>query len=197
MGRRARYNRRDIALATAEVIAEKGPNGATMAAISEHLGAPTGSIYHRFASRDLLLGDVWLTTLEGYQAGYIEQLQRPVPDAPVHAALHIPRWVRENMVLARVLLLHRREDFAVAGWPDSYSARADALQSQMVEAFRQCCRERNGRVSKKGLIRLRFALLDVPYGAVKPYVQRGEAPGLLVDELIAQTVRATLDLQRG
>ena len=67
MGRRARFDRDQIIESAMRLIAEDGPGAATIAAIAGRVGAPTGSIYHRYSSRELLLADIWLTVVEAFQ----------------------------------------------------------------------------------------------------------------------------------
>jgi len=193
MGRHPKYDKQSIVAATLELVAEGGPRAATVSAIADRLGAPTGSIYHRYGSRELLLAELWMTVVEGYQNGFIAELQREDDLEPaVRAALYMPRWVRAHMNEARLLLLHRREDFVSGGWPDALVQRAEALKQQMVQGLAQYCRRRFGTATGTALGRARFALLDVPYGAVKSYVQAAKPPPPLIDELIEQTVRAVL-----
>lgn len=194
MGRNPKFDKQRIAAATLELVAEGGPRAATVSAIADRLGAPTGSIYHRYSSRDLLLAEVWMSVVEGYQDGFVAALEgqdHPV-EAAVRAAQYMPQWVRDHMNEARLLLLHRREQFVSGAWPDELVQRAEALKVQMVETLKGYCRRRFGGVSRALVERSRFALLDVPYGAVKPYVQEAEPPPPLVDELVEQTVRAVL-----
>jgi AcrR family transcriptional regulator len=56
--------------APAQLAATRGPSAATVGAIAESVGAPTGSIYHRFRSKDVLLAELLLQTVEGFQAGF-------------------------------------------------------------------------------------------------------------------------------
>ena len=76
MARPARFTEQDLLRAATEVAAERGPAGATVAAIAKAAGAPTGSLYYRFASRDLLLGRLWLELIGRFQAGWIEALEQ-------------------------------------------------------------------------------------------------------------------------
>ena len=59
-------------------------------------------------------------------------------------------------------------------------------------ALRRFCRRHFGNLRKASLQRARFALLDVPFGAVKPYVQQGREPPALLDDLLRDTVVAVL-----
>jgi len=193
MGRHPKYDKQSIATATLELVAEGGPRAATVSAIADRLGAPTGSIYHRYGSRDLLLAELWMAVVEGYQDGFVAAIDGvDAVESAVRAALYMPGWVRGHMNEARLLLLHRREHFVGGAWPDELVQRADALKEQMVRVLKGYSRRRFGAVTRANLQRSRFALLDVPFGAVKPYVQEVRTPPRLIDELIEQTVRAVL-----
>jgi AcrR family transcriptional regulator len=76
--------------------------------------APKGSFYHRFASRDVLLGHLWPKLVLAYQEGFVAAIEWR---AGLEAALHMPRWARAYFDDARVLLLHSRHDFVRGDWP--------------------------------------------------------------------------------
>ncbi|MBB4931762.1 AcrR family transcriptional regulator [Lipingzhangella halophila] len=183
MGRPGRFTEDQILGAALEVVAAHGPAAATVSAIAAHLGAPVGSIYHRFASRDLLLARLWTRGVRRFQAGFLEALQ--AGDAE-RAALHTPRWCRESPNEARVLLLYRREDVA-ARWPEELGPEMAALATSLQSGLRTFAAE-----GGHDLQRVMFALVDVPHGAVRRYLSRGEAPPESVDSLIAETCRAVL-----
>src|SRR5262245_48823184 len=129
MSRRAQFDEERILASTTRLVAADGPMAATMAAIAGALRAPTGSIYHRFPSRDVLLGEVWLRAATSFQDGFFVVLGRPVArDAGLAAALYLPHRVRENLPEARILLLYRREDFLAPHWPKKMRTRAVGLQ---------------------------------------------------------------------
>jgi AcrR family transcriptional regulator len=50
---------------------ERGPGAVTVDSVTQRLRAPKGSFYHRFASRDALLGELWLETVLAYQEGFV------------------------------------------------------------------------------------------------------------------------------
>src|SRR5215471_12491408 len=108
---RAKFAETDFLSAALAIAVEHGPAAATVASISERLKAPTGSFYHRFASRDVLLGNLWLKTVLGFQQGVAAAQEA---GDGLAAALHTPNWSREHLDEARLLLLFKREDF-VAG----------------------------------------------------------------------------------
>jgi AcrR family transcriptional regulator len=192
MGRPAKFNTEQILDATAQLVAEGGPGLATVAGIAERLGAPTGSIYHRFNSRDLLLARLWIRTARRAQEGGVAALsQADVEKAALDGALHIPRWARSNLDDACVLLLYRREQLAEQ-WPAELGEELATLNDPIKVAIRRFVRRRFGSVTKANLEVTSFALLDVPYAAVRRYLIQGSPPPPSVDDLIGRTVRCIL-----
>jgi hypothetical protein len=101
-------------------------------------------------------------------------------------------WTREHPLEARLLLLHRRQDFVAGEWPEDLAARASALEPQIGAALRAFAQRVFGRADAEIMARLRYALLDAPFGAIKPYVQARKRVPAVVDDLVAATVRAVL-----
>ncbi len=195
MARPARFSRDQIVAATMQVAAACGPAGATVARIASALHAPTGSIYHRFASRDILLGEVWLRAASAFQTGASEQLAGPDPHAAgLAAALYVPQRVREQPQEARILLLHRQEDFVTHGWPKEMTARAKELRQQMHEGLRSFSQRLFGRTDAEALRIVSFALVEAPLAAVRRDVEAGEPPPPAVDSLIKATYLAVVAL---
>ena len=79
-----------------------GHGAVTINSVTERLKAPKGSFYYRFASRDALLGELWLTTVLAYQEGFVVAIE--ARDG-LGAALHTPAWARRHLDDARLLLL--------------------------------------------------------------------------------------------
>lgn len=172
-----------------EVVSERGPSAATIAEIAGHTGAPTGSLYYRFASRDVLLGSLWLELVERFQSGFVRTLGR---DGGLSAALYTPSYARERPREARVLLLHRRGDFADTRWPPGFGERAATLGDELDEALRAFTRRTLGEDSLDTVRRVSFALVDAPYAAVRRHLTRGEPVPEIVDELLRDTYRCTV-----
>jgi AcrR family transcriptional regulator len=195
MARPAQYSIDQIVASAAKVVAKRGPAGATVARIAQTIGAPTGSIYHRFASRDVLLGEVWLRTVAGFQRDVIEQLAAPdAKMAGLAAVRSVPQWVRDRPQEARILLLYRSEDFLERNWPKSMSTRAKKLRVQMAEALRDFCQRLLGRADAASLRIVAFALAEAPLAALRQHVRDADPPPPIVDDLIDTTYRAALSL---
>src|SRR5262245_65697007 len=111
------YDADQIVTAAARLIATGGPGAATVGAIARAVGAPTGSIYHRFPSRDVLLAQVWLRAATAFQGEFFRRLAGDPPrPSGLAAAVYMAQRVREGPREARMLLVHRREDFIDRGW---------------------------------------------------------------------------------
>jgi AcrR family transcriptional regulator len=197
VGRPAKFDSEQILDITARIIADGGPGQATVAAIAQRLGAPSGSIYHRFESRDLLLARLWIRTVRSAQEGFVAALTLPdLEQAALEAALHIPRWSRQHLPEATVLLLYRREDL-VDRWPEELGPQVAELNKGMEAAVRDFTRRWFGRITPTSVETVAFALVDTPYGASRRYLLAGKPPPPTVDELIVRTCRCVLSLAPG
>lgn len=187
-----------MASAALRLVADRGPQAVTVAAVAKEVGAPTGSIYHRYESREQLLAELWMDVVEGFQAGFVAALAKADDvDGAAGAARFMAQWTREHALEARLLLLHRRQDFVAGDWPAPLAGRAAALEPQLGAALRAFARRAFGRSDAELMARLRYALLDAPFGGLKPYVQAGKPVPRVLDDLVEETVRATLgDLAR-
>lgn len=177
----------DAALALA---AEHGPAGVTVAAITARLGAPTGSFYHRFVSRDALLGELWLNTVRDFQHGIDAALA--AGDGPT-AALHTPAWVREHLDAGCLLLLYHRDDFIHGDWPPALRDEVAAHTRRATASLAKFTRATFGRAGPNEVRRMQFALATVPVAAVQRSLRRREKPPPIVDELIRTTYHAVID----
>jgi len=195
MPRPAKFDEDQIVAAAGRLVATHGPSGATIGAIARAVRAPTGSIYHRFDSRDVLLGEVWLRAAADFQDAFFARLAGPVPrQAGVAAALYMAQRARERPDEARLLLLHRREDFVGRGWPSAMRRRAQQLAGQIeteVRAFAyRLCDRRDARTVRT----IAYAVVEAPFAAVRRHVAARESPPPYVDVLIRTTYDAVIDL---
>jgi len=186
MGRPA-YDHADFLDAALALAAQGGPGAVTIATLGERLKAPTGSFYHRFPSRDALLGVLWLKTVLGFQQGIGAALDA---GDGLKAALHTPAWVREHPDEGRLLLLYHRDDFVQGDWPQALKDGV-AIQTRRLEAgFEKFARDTFGSAKPDDIRRAQFVLAEVPVAAVRQHLHRREPPPPIVDELIRATYRA-------
>ncbi len=179
--------------AALRLVAGGGPGAVTVAALAREAGAPTGSIYHRFRSREQLLAELWMDVVEGFQRRFVAALGNANDvDGAVEAARLMVDWTREHPLEARLLMLHRRQDFVSGAWPEDLAARAAALEPQIASALRGYALRALGRADADVMARLRYALLDAPFGAIRPYLQGPRRLPAVIDDLVTTTARAVL-----
>jgi AcrR family transcriptional regulator len=168
--------------------------GATVAGIAAAVGAPTGSLYHRFPSRDVLLARLWLRTVAGFQDGLVAVLADPdAAEAGRRAVRYFLRWTRGHPVEAQLLLLHRRDDLLTDGWPDEVRDRAAAVAEQFDDALRDFTRRRLGSLSQGAQRQAAFAVVDLPFAAVRRHLAAGEPPPPMLDALVVRAHDAALE----
>jgi AcrR family transcriptional regulator len=193
MPRPSRFTETKILDTAAGLVAAGGPAAATIGAIGAALDAPWGSIYHRFPSRHALLGRLWLSKAAMFQNRFVGALANPDPlVAGLEAALSLPRTARVDFVGARIMLLHRRQDFFSDEWPIEMRNEAIRLGQQVDDAMKGITRRLFGRVSAVALRLATFAILDVPFAATRRHVAANEVPPTYVDGLIEKAYLALI-----
>jgi AcrR family transcriptional regulator len=185
----AKFSEEDFLAAGLAIVASEGPAAMTVASISERLGSPTGSFYHRFASRDVVLGELWLRAVLDFQVGITVALDA---GDGLRAALHTPAWARANLDNARLLLLYDRRDFMRGDWPSELRERVAAMTQQMQVGSRRRARIIFRRDGPEEIRLADFLISEVPVAVVRQHLLRGQRPPPLVDQLIRTTYRAIL-----
>ncbi len=169
----------------------EGIQALTISAIARSLGAPSGSIYHRFASRDVLVASLWLRTIDRFQAGFLAALQNTdAMTAAVEAARHTLSWSRDHFEDAQLLLVHRREDLLTDGWPEEIREESAVQEDRARQAMRGLCRSIGA--SGTDIERVHFAVVTIPMGAVRPALSRRKRPSEAIELLALEAVRAIL-----
>jgi AcrR family transcriptional regulator len=180
--------------AARKLLLEDGSGSATIEAIAGASGAPTGSIYHRFGSRDELITRLWIRAVYRSQASFVTALEAPDPkDAALAAAMSIVDFCEEHPADARLLVSFRREDL-IRSAPEGPIADELAELNRPVEvAVVDLTRRLYGTRSRAALDRVLMAVFDLPYGAVRRYLITGSSlPGGLRADL-TRAISAVLD----
>ena len=185
----AKFSQMDFLAAAQAIAAAEGPAAATIASITARLGAPTGSFYHRFASRNVVLGELWLRTVLDFHEGIGAALDA---GDGLRAALHTPAWVRAHPDNARLLLMYDRKDFVQGAWPEELRERVAGMTERMEAGSRQRARVIFGEDGQEEVRLAQFLISEVPVAAVRQHLVRREPPPPLVDRLIRTTYRAVV-----
>jgi AcrR family transcriptional regulator len=191
MGRPPRHNADDFLDAAVRLFATDGIAAVTMSAVAREVGAPSGSIYHRFPGRPTLLAAVWLRTLTRFQQDYLAILeQEPTIEVAVEAAAQVVRWCRAHPAEGKLLYEGDRA-LGVDEWPPEDRARADEANRRLDAALTKVVR-RLRPLTGRSTDELMLALVDLPYAAVRRHLDRGEAPPPRAVDLVAKTTRTLL-----
>jgi AcrR family transcriptional regulator len=159
--RRAEESWTRVLDAAAELLAERGWNGVTLAEVTKRAGVSNGSIYWRVGSKDALLTAIherFIAVLDAESAPYDDQglWQRMQPrDAIAQAvALHVD-IVRRHRRLLRALVLHAATD------PDASERGADAVRRAVrrFEAALAPVLERDGHPDPRAAARFAHRLV--------------------------------------
>ncbi len=185
MVRMARFSEDDFIEATMALVAEGGPAAATMQAIARRVGAPTGSIYHRFESRAAMLGAAWNAAYASFTAALAPLLRA---GRPRDAALAILPWAREHERRARFLLLHEPIAlFEDTPPPAPLRAELERLEESFDGAFRACVATRgDGALREEDLARAKFLIFDAPIAILRPHLMRGGPLPPFAERMIAE-----------
>ncbi|MFG2005584.1 TetR/AcrR family transcriptional regulator [Spirillospora sp. NPDC048911] len=171
MGRPAKFDADQILDAAAALAADGGAAAVTVTAIAARLGAPSGSIYHRYGSRELLLAHLWIRTVRRFQEGFLPASEGDDLAAAVRrAASYTVRWAAEHPAEAR-LLLDQDVDSLRSRWPEDLGAELSRLNVAAMDAMRRLA----GLAGHAELDRVLFALVDIPLAAVRRPLLKGEA----------------------
>ncbi|GAA3955408.1 TetR/AcrR family transcriptional regulator [Gordonia caeni] len=191
MARAARFTADELLDAALELAVEGGPAAVSIAAISRRTGAPSGSVYHRFAGREELLATLWLRTIEEFQQGMIAALAIADTDLAIDACLaHAFDWTAAHPQKTRLLLQFSAHDL-VADWPESLGARVHGANRRLREAIADLARRRFGSVTAETVDRTVYALADLPYAAIRRHLPDGR-PRPWLREFTAATAHRVL-----
>jgi len=133
------------------------------------------------------MGELWLQTVLDYQQGFIQAIEA---NDGLAAALHAAVWSRAHLPEARLLMLYSRHDFVAGAWPEPLKKGVRDQARTFESCLGQFARKAFESSSAAALRRATFVLAEAPIAAVKPHLQRREAPPEIVDELITSVYRA-------
>lgn len=189
MARPPKYSSEQILDAVVEVLRRTRPSEVTVALVADVLGAPSGSIYHRFVSRDALVASAWLRLGERFREDFAASLRATDPTQGALAAVRLMLdWARRRPSEAGFFLLHSRHEFSTTEWPPHLAGRAARLGNDLTDTVRVFA----ARLPGVSLARARFALLDVPQAAIRRSQVTGSALDGEVEQLVEESVLALL-----
>lgn len=160
--------------AARDLAVELGPRAVGIRAIAQRSGAPTGSLYHWFGSRDELLARAWLRSAERFQAGYLAALG--LPDAVAAAgtaAGWCARFAIDHPADAMLLLTHSRATLLDGEPPEPVADRLATVNDRLAEAVAALAARLYRSSGPVATERVRQAVMDLPYGALRRHMSAG------------------------
>ena len=180
----------DVVLdAARDLIIDTGPRGAGIREIAERSRAPSGSLYHRFGSRDNLVALAWLRAVHRFQGGFLEALEA---DDPYDAVKRAVRWGVEYALAepadTRLLLCFSRADLLDSEPAPDTAAELEAVNLAIERAVKRLARLAFGTVNSRNVERATYAAIDLPYAVLRRQIQAGTLSRRTVAPLQAAAV---------
>ena len=167
---------------------ERGPRGVSIAAIAQASGAPSGTLYHRFGSRDGILAAAWLRALERFsQALMAADAEHPgdAAEAGVAMARAALAFTQDHGEDARLLLVLRRRDLLDAAPDETLRARIDTINAPLERALVRIARSLHGRADRRSVEAVTRAVIDLPSSAIRRHLR---GPGQRLPPWLADDV---------
>lgn len=172
---------------------ESGTRSATIAEIARASGAPVGSIYYRFGSRDELLARLWIRGVQRSQASFLAAIAGDdAREAAVAGALAILDFCRDEPADAQLLIAFRREDLIRAQLSAELEQELEELNRPIANGIGRLARDLHGSASRAEVEHTLFAVFDLPYGAARRHLVAGRPLPSSLWRDVERAVRAVL-----
>lgn len=186
MSRRSIHGIEEILDATRDLVLEHGTASATIEKIAQRSGAPVGSLYHRFGSREQLLARLWVRAARRSQAAILPAATHAdLREAVVLAALSILDFVEQHRDDARLLLSFRREDLLRDARSPDLVAELKTLNQPVQALVAKAATRLFGKADRQAIDQVMLAAFDIPYGAVRRH--------LLANHKLPPTLRTSIE----
>jgi AcrR family transcriptional regulator len=172
--------------AVRDLIVEAGPRAAGIRAIAQRSGAPSGSLYHRFGSRDGLVAHSWLRAVRRFQVGFLAALDADDPRDGVADAV---RWgvsfALDHPADARLLWTYRRQDLLDAEPVGAVAAALSAINEPLVRAIEVLAARLYGTGTAEARERVWYAIIDLPLAVLRRHLRTRTLVPATADSLAA------------
>lgn len=163
----AKYNEDSFIESAIQIAAQCGIGAVSMASIASNAGAPIGSLYHRFDSRNTVLARAWLKVRADFRG---EVSCHWAGGDTWRAVEALVQWCRNKPVYARFMLQSdEAPDFGELS--PALRAELEADQAELDAAFARCAENLPPSVEHAGHV-LRFLLIGAPVAIVKPFLSQ-------------------------
>ncbi len=180
--------------AARKLVLRDGPRAASVAAIARESGAPVGTLYHRFGSRDAVLAAAWLRALQRFQQRALTAGEHADPlDAAVAMAASQVAFAREHPEDARLLLTLRRADLLDGEPAQDTRVRLDAINAPLLARLRELTHALRANTGPRAVDAVTRAVVDLPNAAVRRHARDGKPPPAWLADDVAAAARRLLE----
>lgn len=193
VGRRPLHSQDAILDAARELVLRSGPRAATLHAIADASGAPKGSLYHRFASRDDLLAEMWIRAVKRSQQCFIDALKGERGMAAALAgALSIYDFAEREPFDAQLLVSTRQQDLIESTSTPALRRSLSGINKPLRAALEDLSAQLFGRTSPQALDATICAVVDLPMGVLRRPLLAGSRLSTSRRSQLEAAVRAVL-----
>ncbi|HEY1690333.1 MAG TPA: TetR/AcrR family transcriptional regulator [Solirubrobacteraceae bacterium] len=194
MPRRELHSQEAILDAARKLVVEGGPRSVTVGAVAAASQAPTGSIYHRFTSVDELLARLWIRAVRRSQEATLTVDFEDPAAGVIAAALALYDFCLEHREDALLLGAFRRRDLERAELPGELREELKQVNEPIERPLGELVRRLLGSKSRASLDIVLLAVVDLPYGFARRYLDGEGSPPPERRERLAAAVEAVLGL---
>jgi len=182
--------------AARELILRSGPRGAGIRDIALRSGAPSGSLYHRFRSRDKVVAMAWLRAAARFQAGYVRALATEDPHRAIADAIAWGvRFAISEPQDTMLLLCFGQRDLLDADPDADVAAQLIDVNRDVERAVGRLSERLFGSVGAAALERATFAAIDLPYAVLRRHLLAGTLSLNAVAPLQAAAIAIVTDTE--
>lgn len=177
-----------------------GPAGLTLRSLATSSGAPSGTIYHAFHSKEELLARLWLRATERLGATMEEAAQSaaadgaPAEDAVVAVAVAPVVFTRRYLGSAQLFFTQRSDQLFSADIAADVVAAADVQRKRLVGLMVGLAVAMWDRKDRLAVEAIAACVVDVPGGILRRALIEGGGIPHATESRIETAVRAILAL---
>jgi AcrR family transcriptional regulator len=193
MAKRTYHSDELILDAACRLLLDRGLKATTIAAVAQASGAPKGSIYYRFASRDEIFARLWLRAIQRFQETLLEVPEQPdALEQVVLAALAVYDFCDERRCDARLLMSFRYQDLVRGKESAALEDQLARLNRRLGSAQRGIAARLYGRATREACQRISTVVFDLPTGIARRFVVTNEPLPRRARADLERAVRAVL-----
>lgn len=178
MGRTSQIDEKRLYGVIGQTMLEHGT--VSMQNVVSKSGVSTGSLYHRFQSRETMLAHAWVDALTAFQEAFIEAMTLSVDDPGEQAALATPRFCRRHHDRAIILACCQQSQFVGNDIEEGLMEACDQRNLEMASLLKNYAKRKS--VSRDACY---LAVVHYPLAVVRSFLPKRKVPKSAEKHVIA------------